>query len=215
MALLLPGAGTTQSSAITITVESSDERESDALRPRGRDRYFRVDAWDDRDDFFERWFGNQLAAMREPVLQTMEPTDSRQAYVMRIVFLPSFHPAYAVRIDARTNRPLVRTTLLTGAGGYDPGRIARSQSETIRRDLADTIATLNRAAAIDDLDPHADDDPNGTICADGMVILVELVDRIGYQAFERHQCELSDQLRDVIIAAATISAPLPEHIRGF
>lgn len=218
ISLALPLGGIGQElEAASVTIYDQDH--SDAFLPQGRDRYFPFEPGADG-DFRESWYGNQLAAMREPVLQRIQPTDARNTYVMRVLFLPSFHPAYAVRIDARTTRPIVRMTTLTGAGGYEPGRVATTRTQTIRRDLANTIAALNRAAAIDSQQVHARggfQDENGdlVVCADGMYVVVELVDENGYHLFARHECSLSGRLRDAVIAAATIAAPLPEHIRRY
>lgn len=204
------GAGAQPAPAVDAEVER--------LVPSGRAPYFPDGVWGDP-VFLERWFGNQLAAMREPVLRTVEPTDSRNAYVMRILFLPSFHPAYAVRIDTRGRRPVVRMTTLTGAGGYGPGRIAATHTETIRRDLADTVAALNRAVEIDAVTARFNrdsvDGEDIVVCADGLNVVVELVDEGGYHVFERHECNLDGRLRDAVLGAATIAAPLPEHIRSY
>ena len=221
VALPMPVTATAQELA-PAPVAADSRNEDEAILPIGRDRYFPAGMLAN-DDFRESWFGNQLAAMHEPVLSTLPGTGERNRYVLRVTFLPSFHPAYAVRIDARGARPTVRMTRLTGTGGYDPGRIATTRAVTVRRDHADTLAALARTSGLDHASPRPElsevNEETGVqeiiVCTDGMNIVAELVDENGYHLFERHTCNLSLRHQDALVAAATIAAPLPDYLHFY
>src|SRR3954471_592469 len=77
---------------------------------------------------FERWFGRQLRAMEEPVLSSRASrTGFRRRF--RMLVLPSFHHAYAIRVDEPMHGPAqVRAVRLGGEGGYSPGAILEQES---------------------------------------------------------------------------------------
>lgn len=81
---------------------------------------------------------NDLQAMGEPRLSGYTPTHADEAY--RITVVPSFTPAYAVRMERYGERVRVVTTVLNGAGGYEPGVPVRRDSAIISRDSVDAFA---------------------------------------------------------------------------
>lgn len=83
--------------------------------------------WSDNESdkgFYEDWFGEQLAAASEPVLeneQNLAPFSHR----FRLLILPNNSPASIYRIDTAVSGAMSLTyTKLDGAGGYEPGDIA-------------------------------------------------------------------------------------------
>jgi hypothetical protein len=81
--------------------------------------YFAGTAVSDR----EGWYGLHLAALREPVLCQRHSEEGKETY--RFTWLPSFHSTVVVRIDTDTSGLYLTAKIESGAGGYDPGRLAR------------------------------------------------------------------------------------------
>lgn len=153
-----------------------------------RPDYVPDDIWRNADQaqFFESWFGNQLHAMREPVLS--RPGDGRGfRRRLRMLVLPSFHQAYAIRVDeAERGGARVRIVRLSGSGGFAAGDIVEEESFTLS--AAETGA-LNRAVAAADL---AALPPRGRpICTDGVTFVFEQADRQASRLVSVHQCSLT------------------------
>ena len=70
----------------------------------------------------EAWYGKQLRAMDEHPFCT-DSGNVAESY--RFTWIPSFHPAVAVRIDLTTTGYRLTGKILNGAGGYEPGSLAR------------------------------------------------------------------------------------------
>ena len=78
-------------------------------------------------DFEAGWFSGHLAAAGQSSL-----VDDRQADTVRFLWLRSFHHPVVVRIDGVNADESVLTAIeLSGAGGYDPGKIARRMSRRL------------------------------------------------------------------------------------
>ena len=87
--------------------------------PAASDTYFPTDAWPasranplDQWAFLEGWYGGQLAAMEE---DTPWDADVPTELTLRLLFLPTFSPASALRLSQ--NALSFRFTKLDGAGG--------------------------------------------------------------------------------------------------
>ena len=162
--------------------------------------------------FYERWFGNQLAAMGEKPLWR-DPIPEDDGFRLRVLFLPSFHPAHMVRIEAPANNTgrILVTATEGGAGGYDPGRRGAHEAHALapqdRKRIVELIA-VSQLAEQGFKSSHAPED-DISICTDGMQLLFERVDRDGYHAATRHECELSDGLRALAKTADGLRQSVP------
>ena len=176
--------------------------------------------WGDKDwsaDFYEEWFGNQLAAAREPSL--LEPTALGSAKSrFRLLVLPSFSPATVYRIDEASSGNLhLIYKVLDGAGGYDPGQIALTSERelTATEALAFTealnAAQLPSAQRDAGLDATVDEDGNEilTVCADGTQIVLERLTASQSIFITRHECELEryPELGNLYATVSELSSP--------
>lgn len=173
----------------------------------------------DEADFFEEWFGGQLRAMAEPVLSAPgSGAGFRRRF--RMLVLPSFHHAYAVRLDESADgRVEVRAVRLDGAGGYSPGKILeqeryvpdRAAVRRLHRAIADVrLATLPR-----EVDETRDGD-DGTIivCADGVRFLFELVDERGSRLVTRG-CGMDRRLWRLVDAADALRRTVGSDLKKY
>lgn len=93
-------------------------------------------------DFYERWFGDQLYAMREPPLASARDLSGyRERF--RLTVLPSFSPGSAYRIDTMVNGDAyLRWARLDGFGGYDTGKLS---FQSRRKLTTDEVARFRSA----------------------------------------------------------------------
>jgi hypothetical protein len=70
----------------------------------------------------EDWYGAQLRAMGET--QLCEGGD-HVGTTFRLTWIPSFHPSVTVRVTTATDGYRLMGKILNGAGGYQPGSVAR------------------------------------------------------------------------------------------
>ena len=92
----------------------------------------------------EGWYGKHLAALHEPVLCQRSPEEAKEVY--RLTWLPSFHPSVVVRIDSDTAGLHLTAKVESGAGGYDPGHLARDTVFMLTETQAGEFANLLLAA---------------------------------------------------------------------
>lgn len=74
------------------------------------------------DSFRDEWYSEQLRAAMEPAL---EPTGSVTRAAFRFTWIPSFTPTLTVRVVRSDARITLVAKRLSGAGGYEPGRVRR------------------------------------------------------------------------------------------
>jgi hypothetical protein len=87
----------------------------------------------DLSDFQARWYAAYLRAMHEPSLLDLAKDKSALAY--RFVWLRTFHHPIAVRLFIRPDGTgELTSTEMTGAGGYNPGVMAHSQTRDVLND---------------------------------------------------------------------------------
>lgn len=152
-----------------------------------------------RDDiaFYERWFGRQLRAMREPALRDRDDLGGYRRR-FRLLVLPSFTPAYAYRVDERAGgRATLRWVMLDGAGGYRPGRVAHRGNRLLTASEADELWRAITDAGLNALPRRhgmergvLSDDDAIIVCGDGIQYVLELLDRDRAVFLTRHQCEI-------------------------
>ena len=138
------------------------------------------DNWFQR-DHMRRWFSGQLCAMAElPLGRTVRP-DER---AVRLLVLPSFTPAYMIRVSRYPDDlPRLVAVRLDGAGGYDPGGVENRVERRLTRGQWDRIESALRQL---DLWSQPTSDPSGSIILDGTSSVVEFTDGRQYHVVERH-----------------------------
>jgi hypothetical protein len=127
-----------------------------------KENYFPEFAFDERigdilhDGKLKRnWYSRHLAALEEPSL--LETLNDQKTY-FRFVWLRTFHNPVAIRIELS---PDFKATLFykiaDGAGGYEPGRLTKSESRSLSQSEIDTF--LNLFASINICEESPDEFP--------------------------------------------------------
>ena len=138
--------------------------------------------------FVDRWYSEQLRAAHEPALH---PTGSQDREVYRFSIIPSFGPTITMRVTKSGGEYQLTTKRLTGAGGYQPGKIG------IRRDrlltsaeaamLRQWIAEMN-FWAMPTAEPPVPQPPDVVVIVyDGTQFLLEAADAVRYHVVDRSQ----------------------------
>jgi hypothetical protein len=128
------------------------------------------------------WYSEQLAAAEEPSLYRASQRPRRaDAQTIRFTWLRSFHSPVMVRIEgARAQGYQLIAKELSGAGGYEPGKVARTVN---RRLNADEARRLNEMLARTRL--FALPAKDCLMGCDGASWLFESVDGNGYHFLDR------------------------------
>lgn len=93
----------------------------------------------------ERWYPKHLKAMKEPSLYQQSTNKTVEQY--RFLWLRTFHKPIAVRISKTDAGMTLRVIRLSGAGGYEPGRIEHDESFSLTADQwADFLKLLDKTS---------------------------------------------------------------------
>lgn len=143
------------------------------------------------DDFRSSWYSSHLRAAREPRIGGAAPAHEVDGLgVLRFTWLRTFHAPVMARVEARTDDGLRLTaTELSGAGGYDPGRISRQVERRLSADEAGQLIALLNQTRVLDL-PSSNDCPveeNGDLIihGDGAQWIIEANGPAGYRYVDR------------------------------
>ena len=90
--------------------------------------------------FCSEWFSLYLHMMQEPSL--FEATNRTDLAIYRFTELPSWGRPLAVRAVVATNQVYVRTVILSGNGGYDPGIIGQIKETVSGNALPQAVSKL-------------------------------------------------------------------------
>lgn len=93
----------------------------------------------DGDEMLREWFSSHLRAMDEPPIR---PSATASSDVVRFLYLRSFHHPIAVRLERRFSGVTLTAVELDGAGGYEPGEIARRISRKVSSEHWAEVAQL-------------------------------------------------------------------------
>jgi hypothetical protein len=181
------------------------------------DRYVPPGIWSrsDQPDAYEKWFGDQLRAMREPVLWRAGDCGG-YARRFRLLVLPSFHPAYAVRVDQpHGGDGLVRVARLSGRGGYAPGSLAEEESYVLPRAEMARLAAAIDQSGLAALPPEPPGDEQSGLFLDGVQFVFELVDDEASRFVTRHLCELSPALARLVEEADCLRRTVGSDLREY
>ena len=159
--------------------------------------YFRASIWPCDDDrlTYGNWFGKHLRAMGEP---SFAARGSLKGYSkrFRLLVLPSFTPAYVIRVDYPPTGP-ARSTVVTetGSGGYEPGEKVPLWSKTLAERSGERLDEMVADSKILSRPVDARREAlNGeiVICSDGTRYVFEAIEADGTQrVISRHQCDLA------------------------
>ncbi|MBX3429915.1 MAG: hypothetical protein KF779_10060 [Hyphomonadaceae bacterium] len=147
----------------------------------GGEAYLPRSSWADEGDweFKENWIGGQLRAMHEPSLLAAS-TQPSGAKVYRLVVVPPFSPAYAIRVTQTANGSgEVVFVQLDGQGGYHPGSVRRRIEFEVSRARMTALRDQFEATGFWNLPveprrpPSADEEE--IICMDGTEFVFEAV----------------------------------------
>lgn len=131
-------------------------------------------------DFTSQWYSSQLKAAGERALVDVAAAAPGKIHV-RFTWLRSFHRPVFVRIDEQPDGTArIEARLLSGAGGYEPGKIAKRVS----RDLAASEWTAFKAE-LDRSDLPSEPPGNCDLGLDGAQWVLETVTDGRYAFFER------------------------------
>lgn len=130
-------------------------------------------------EFEDAWFSKHLQAAGERPL--LFATGSPEA--LRFTWLRSFHPPVIVRVEwASTGAATLTATMLSGAGGYEPGEVSSTTSRTLTQDEVERLLVLRQAAL---REPPID----CTMMLDGAQWIVEAARADGYHFVNRQSPE--------------------------
>lgn len=95
--------------------------------------------------FENEWYSKHWEAAREPSLyQISKGQESAQGGILRFTWLPTFHHPVTVRFEIEPGSTTMIAKELSGAGGYEPGKINRQITRTLNsaeaRQLAEAMA---------------------------------------------------------------------------
>ncbi len=120
---------------ISINSETESYETHDLLIPIDSTQlYFSVEF----DNFRNKWYSEQLFAMREPVIFS----DSSQTEIYRFLWLRTFHNPISIRIEKQQNIYLLTWKLCNGAGGYEPGQLTIAKQKQIDSESWENFKTL-------------------------------------------------------------------------
>ncbi len=106
----------------------------------------------------ERWYPKHLEAMKEPSLFQQSTNKAVEQY--RFLWLRTFHKPIAVRVRKDSAGITLRVIRLSGAGGYDPGKIDHEGSFALTADQWNRFLKLLSESSFWDT-PSAEKDLGG------------------------------------------------------
>lgn len=95
------------------------------------------------DEFQDSWYSKHLRAAGERPLSFAAGSPE----ALRFTWLRSFHAPVIIRVEwAPTGAATLTATMLSGAGGYDPGEISGRVSRTLNQEEIERLGFLRQAA---------------------------------------------------------------------
>ena len=125
----------------------------------------------------EAWYGKQLRAMNE---QRLCADSSYILESYRFTWIPSFHPAVVVRIDLTPTGYRLTGKILTGAGGYEPGSLAKQITRPLSEAEFGRFSELLRSAQFWELPTNLP-----LFGCDGTQWILEVLSSKGYHVVDR------------------------------
>ncbi|MEZ4332415.1 MAG: hypothetical protein R3F35_11710 [Myxococcota bacterium] len=151
------------------------------------------------DSLTQEWFGTQLCALGESPLR-----EFTNKATIRLLWLRSFHPGVAVRVFESRNELVLVAKILTGAGGYAPGRVAREVRHPISREEWNSIIDALNSSQFWSLPTSKDENS-----MDGSKWVVEAAIDKRYHVVDRQS---GDEIRSIGELLLNLSTLNPEPI---
>jgi hypothetical protein len=127
------------------------------------------------DEFEDGWYSEHLRAAGERPLSFVPGSPD----TLRFIWLRSFHAPVVVHVEwAPTGMASLTATMLSGAGGYEPGEVSNTVSRTLTQDEVERLLLLRQAAL---REPPVD----CTMMLDGARWIVEAAGADGYHYVNR------------------------------
>jgi hypothetical protein len=118
----------------------------------------------------DRWYPPYLTAMKESSLWERSKDSETESY--RFLWLRSFHHPVSLRLDvASDGSGVLAVKVLSGQGGYDPGKLIENREVRIEKLRVKRFLELLGAARFWDL-PSEEKDPNEVV-VDGAQWIIE------------------------------------------
>lgn len=106
-------------------------------------RYYRRRIFYILNEFEDTWYSKHLQAAGERPLSFA----SGSPEALRFIWLRSFHSPVIVRVEwAPTGEATLTATMLSGAGGYEPGEVSDRVSRTLTQDEVERLLVLRETA---------------------------------------------------------------------
>lgn len=175
----------------------------------GQGPYLAAGTWPDDDTaWYEDWYGEHLAAMREPSL-----AGGAETTTIRLLYLPSFGTPEAVRLTSLPDGSMALDyKVTTGRGGYGAGWLARSEKGTVPPDRASRLlSAVEHMGVWSGRVPLETRDPDQA-WTDGTQVFLEFARQGTWVPVSRHECDMApyDPLRLVIAEMGAASGhPFP------
>jgi hypothetical protein len=152
------------------------------------------------DDSHVNRYSKHLKAMREPSLWELSQKDP-SAEVYRFLWLRSFHRPIAIRVVVRKNGSgWINSRMMTGKGGYEPGRITRYGVSWLRKARTQELLTAIENAGFWNM-PEA----GAPFGLDGAQWILEGVRGGKYHIVDRWSPEAGDPVRAVGVLALKLA----------
>ena len=129
-------------------------------------------------DHEQTWYAAHLSAMKEPVLSVRK--DDPEYFVFRVLYLPTWGRPVAVRLEKKNGLSIRRAVILTGDGGYDPGKIKDEKLAEMSKTDMGTIVEDIRTSGFWDL--TSKDEVMGF---DGSQLIIEAIQNGKHVVFVR------------------------------
>jgi hypothetical protein len=126
------------------------------------------------------WYPRQWQAAKEASFYRLSEQKRPPAFALRFSYIPSFQPSIFIRVDKEGNDYRLIAKQMNGAGGYDPGTIARSMEMRLSKPQAAELERLLANGKFFDQPPV--DCIQGF---DGDKWIFELASKTGYKMVKR------------------------------
>lgn len=88
------------------------------------------------------WFPRQWQAACEPSLYAMARSAQPADFTLRFSYIPSFDPSVFITVQRKDEELVLIAKQLNGAGGYEPGTLARSKEIVLTDQQAVELETM-------------------------------------------------------------------------
>ena len=124
------------------------------------------------------WYSKHFNAMKEPALSPL--AKDKEAVVYRFTCLRTFDKPFAIKITKTKDGYLLVRKILSGKGGYEPGKLQFSGEMRLK---PDALAAFEKLLADEKFQDWKDEEESGGL--DGSQWIVEVVKNGNYKVVDR------------------------------